>query len=162
VSEPVRMVDSRQPRFGQAITGIVMLVAYLGEWPLVIPIVAGVLAAASLLGPGANLYAYLFRGARRLLRLGPPPELEEAGPPRFANTLGFAFLTAATVAYFAFSPPLLGGWVAWGLALLVAALALLAAATGLCVGCEFYVLARRVLTRGRVAEKRVVPSRAEA
>jgi hypothetical protein len=154
------MVDPRQPRFGQAITGIALLVAYLGEWPVVIPIVAGVLAAASLLGARANIYAYLFRVAKRLLR--PPRELEEAGPPRFANTLGFVFLTAATVAYFAFSPPLLGGWVAWGLALLVASLALLAAATGLCVGCEFYVLARRVLTRGRVTEKRVVPSRAEA
>jgi hypothetical protein len=31
----------------------------------------------------------------------------------------------------------------------VAALALLAAVTGLCVGCELYVVGRRLLTRGR-------------
>jgi hypothetical protein len=66
----------------------------------------------------------------------------------------------ASVAFYAFEQPLAGGWVAWGLALLVSGLALLAAVTGLCVGCEFYVIARRVATRGRVAEKRVVPRRA--
>jgi hypothetical protein len=150
-----RMVDPRQPRFGQAVTGSVLLVGYLLDWPLVIPILAAVLASASLLGARANPYAYLFRAFKRLARLGPPPELEEAGPPRFANTLGFLFLTTATIAYFAFRSPLLDGWLAWGLTLLVSALALLAAATGLCVGCEFYVLARRVITRGRVREKRV-------
>jgi hypothetical protein len=151
-----RMVDPRQPRFGQAVTGSVLLVGYLLDWPVVIPILALVLAGASLLGPRANLFAHLFLWLKRPARLGPPRELEEAAPPRFANTLGFLFLTAAAVSYFAFRPPVLGGWLAWGLGLLVSALALLAAATGLCVGCEFYVLARRVLTRGRVAEKRVV------
>jgi hypothetical protein len=150
-----RMIDPRQPRFGQAITGILLLLGYLLDWPLVIPILAAVLAGASILGARANPYAYLFRAFKRLAGLGPPRELEEAAPPRFANTLGFLFLTAATIAYFAFGAPLLDGWLAWGLALLVSALALLAAVTGLCVGCEFYVLARRVITRGRVAEKRV-------
>jgi hypothetical protein len=155
VSERVPMVDARQPRFGQAVTGVILLAGYLLDWPVVIPILAVVLAGASLLGARANVYAYLYRGTSRLLRLGQPRELEEAAPPRFANTLGFLFLTVATVAYFAFDPPLAGGWVAWGLGLLVSALALLAATTGLCVGCEFYVIARRMATRGRVPEKRV-------
>lgn len=155
------MVDPRQPRFGQAVTGTVLLVGYLLDWPLVLPVLAVVLAGASLLGPRANLYAYLFRWVKRLARLGPPHELEEAAPPRFANTLGFLFLTVASVAYFAFRPPVMEGLLAWALGLLVSALALLAAATGLCVGCEFYVLARRVLTRGRVAGKRVVAPRGE-
>jgi hypothetical protein len=157
-----RMVDARQPRFGQAVTGIALLVGYLLDWPLVIPLLAVVLAGASLLGPRANLYAHLFRWIKPLARLGPPRELEEAAPPRFANTLGFLFLTAAAIAYFAFQPPVMGGWLAWGLGLIVSALALLAAATGLCVGCEFYVLARRLLTGGRVAGKRVVAPGAEA
>jgi hypothetical protein len=127
----------------------------------VILVVAAILAAASLLGSRANLYAWLWRGARRALPIGPPRELEEAGPPRFANTLGFVFLTIASVAAFAFDPSLAGGWVAWGLALVVSGLALLAAVTGLCVGCELYVIARRAVTRGRVSEKRVAPSRVE-
>jgi hypothetical protein len=155
-----RMVDPRQPRFGQAITGILLLLGYLLDWPLVIPVLAAVLAGSSLLGARANPYAYLFRAFKRLAGLGPPRELEEAAPPRFAGTLGFLFLTTATIAYFAFGAPLLDGWLAWGPALLVSALALLAAVTGLCVGCELYVLARRVITRGRVAGKRV--ARAEA
>jgi Domain of unknown function (DUF4395) len=151
-----RMVDPRQPRFGQAVTGGILLLGYLLDWPVVIPALAAILAAASLLGPKANLYAHLFRAFKRVVGLRPPRELEEAAPPRFANTLGFAFLTGAAVAYFGFDPPLLGGWVSWGLALLVSALALLAAVTGLCLGCEAYVIGRRILTRGRVPDKRVV------
>ncbi len=164
VSERVPMVDPRQPRFGQAVTGVALAVGYFLDWPIVLPIVGAVLAGASLLGPRANLYAHLFRGFRRVAGLRPPTELEEAAPPRFANTLGFVFVTVAAAAYFAFTPPLGGGWVAWGLALLVSALALLSAATGLCVGCELYVAARRVATGGRIASKRVVPAsrRAEA
>jgi hypothetical protein len=39
----------------------------------------------------------------------------------------------------------------------VSGLALLAATTGLCVGCEFYVWARRIATRGRVRERLTRP-----
>ena len=52
------------------------------------------------------------------------------------------FLAAATVAFLAGASVL--GWV---LTLIVAALAALAAVTGLCVGCEMYVLISRL--RGR-------------
>jgi hypothetical protein len=58
---------------------------------------------------------------------------------------------------YGFDPALAGGWVAWGLALLVSGLALLAATTGLCVGCELYVFVRRLATRGRVAERLTRP-----
>jgi hypothetical protein len=141
------MVDPRQPRFGQAITGTVLLLGFLAQLPIVLPVLAVVLAGASLLGPRWNLYAYLYRPVKRLL--GPPHELEEAGPPRFANTLGFLFLSGATIAHYVFEAE----GVAWALGLLVSGLALLAAITGLCVGCEFYVLARRVATRGRIARR---------
>ena len=81
---------------------------------------------------------------RRPAGWGPPAELEEAAPPRFANTLGLAFTASASILYFGFGLHT----AAWVLGVLVAALALLAATTGLCVGCEFYVSARR-LTRAR-------------
>ena len=141
------MIDPRQPRFGQAITGLAALVAFVLGVPLVLPILAVVLGAASILGPRFNLYAYGFRAFKQLARLGPPRELEEAAPPRFANTLGFVFLTAASALRY---------WtdlhaLAWGLALLVSALALLAAITGLCVGCEMYVIGRRLLGRSQRA-----------
>ena len=67
-------------------------------------------------------------------RFGEGP-LEDARPPRFANMIGLAFLSAASLAY-------LGDVDVLGMALggIVAALALLAAATGFCTGCEAYKL----------------------
>lgn len=147
----VAMVDPRQPRLGQGITGLALLVGFLLDQPLVLPVLAVILAAASLGGPALNPYAALFRGIRAAGWVSPPRELEEAAPPRFSNTLGFLFLTAASLAYYLPDEPLRG--VAWGLGLLVSALALLAATTGLCVGCELYVFARRIATRGRVARR---------
>lgn len=153
MSERPNLVDPRQPRFGQAITGTALLLAFVLDAPVVIPVIGGILAAASLLGPSANVYAWLYRGAKRAFQLPPPTELEEAAPPRFANTLGFVFLTVASVALYAFG----ARTVTWALALVVSALALLAATTGLCVGCEAYVIARRFLTRGRVRTRLTVP-----
>jgi Domain of unknown function (DUF4395) len=144
------LVDPRQPRFGQALTGGVLAAAFVLDWAPALPILAAVLGAASLIGPRANLYTYLWRA----LPKSPPGELEEASPPRFANGVGSAFLVAATVARYGLEAPA----VAWTLALVVSGLALLAAATGLCVGCELYVLARRVATRGRVRGRLVVPA----
>jgi hypothetical protein len=152
-SESPVMVDPRSPRLGQAITGTVLGLAFVLRWPVLIPIVAVVLAGSSLLGPRANLYARLFRWVKRTVPLGPPAYLEEAAPPRFSNSVGFLFTAAATVAYYAFTAEVL----AWTLALIVSALALLAAVTGLCVGCELFVLARRFATRGRVARRVTVP-----
>lgn len=140
-------VDPRMPRFGQAITGTAVLLGFVLDVPQVLPAIAIVLAAASLGGPRASVYAYLYRALARGLSLGAPSDLEEAAPPRFANTVGFVFLAVATAAY------ALGAEVAaWILGLIVSALALLAAATGFCVGCEFYLLARRI-TRRRSSER---------
>ena len=146
------MVDPRSPRLGQAITGTALGLAFVLRWPAVIPIVTVILAGASLLGPGANLYAHLFRWVKRTFSLPPPAFLEEAAPPRFSNTLGFLFTAAATVAYFGFAAE----GVAWTLAVIVSGLALLAAVTGLCVGCELYILTRRFATRGRVGRRLTV------
>ncbi len=71
-------------------------------------------------------------------RIGEGP-IEDSRPPRFANQIGFTVLTAATAAYVVGLPLL-------GLALggLVAALALLAATTGLCAGCQIYKVGARL------------------
>jgi hypothetical protein len=131
------VIDARAPRFNQATVGIVSLVAVLtGWWPLL-----GLM--------GAQLGIGLRYGRRYCLacvayfefvqpRFGEGP-IEDSRPPRFANQIGFAVLTSATVAWAV-------GWTAIGaaLGLLVAALALLAAATGLCVGCELYRIGARI------------------
>jgi hypothetical protein len=141
------MIDPRQPRIGQGITGLALAVGFVLDRGEVLPVVAVVLAGAALVGGPLNLYAYAYRGVVKALRWGPPRELEEAAPPRFANTIGFAFTAIASVLFFVFHEHA----AAWTLGVLVSALALLAATTGLCVGCEFYVFARRLLAsrRGR-------------
>jgi hypothetical protein len=158
VTKATPMVDPRQPRLGQGITGVVLLVGFLLDAPVVLPVLAVILALASLGGPAMNIYGWIFRGIRSAGWLGPPRELEEAAPPRFSNTLGFVFLTSASLAQYLPDDPL--RTVAWGLGLLVSALALLAATTGLCVGCELYVFARRLATRGRVPRRITRPARA--
>lgn len=151
-SKTPKLIDARQPRLGQGITGTLLLLNFVlaPKTPVVIPLLAVVMGFASLFGPKFNLYAYLFKALKP--RFGPPKELEEPWPPRFANLLGFIFLTCGTIAFYAFDSSV----AAWGLGLLVAALALLAAITGLCVGCEFFVIGRRIATKGRVASKLVV------
>lgn len=158
VLRPTPMVDPRQPRLGQGLTGVVLLTGFLADQPVILPVLTLILALASIGGSALNPYAWIFRGIRAAGWLGPPRELEEAAPPRFSNTLGFVFLATASLAYYL--PPTPIRTVAWGLGLLVSALALLAAVTGLCVGCELYVFVRRLATRGRVPRRITRPARA--
>lgn len=130
-------IDPRGPRFNQAVLALALVAGFLLDWRAVIPVFAVVLFLGAAFGPRygpfLRLYADLIRP-----RLSPPDEVEDPRPPRFAATVGTVFLSAATVALLAGLPGL-----AWGLALIVAALAGLAAVTGLCVGCEIYILVAR-------------------
>lgn len=131
-------IDPRGPRFNQAVLTAALLLGYVADVRAVVPVFAVVLflgaAFGAQYGPFLRLYAVAVRP-----RLGPPAELEDPRPPRFAAAVGVGFLGAATVAFAAGAST-----VGWSLALVVAALAGLAATTGICVGCEIYLfLARR-------------------
>jgi len=131
-------IDPRGPRFNQAVLAGGLLIGFLADWRPVVPSFALVLLAGAALGPRYGPFL-VFYGKVIRPRLGPPREMEDPRPPRFAAAVGVAFLTAATLAF-------AGGaaGIGWGLALVVAVLAGLSATTGLCVGCEIYlVLARR-------------------
>lgn len=139
------VIDPRAPRFNQGVVGVLALAAFVLDLPLLLPLLALLLAAGAFLGPHANPLSLLWRHAVvPALRLGPPARAKDAAPVRFAQGVGFAFLLAASVLLLAFPALALAGW---GLALAVAALALLAAATDLCVGCEIYVLLRKWTAR---------------
>lgn len=131
------MIDSRAPRFNQATIGLLAVVAVLtGWWPL-LGLLALQLAVGLTLGRRFCLPCVAYFALVQP-RFGEGP-LEDARPPRFANMVGLGVLSAATVAYavgFATAGALLGG--------LVAVLALLAAATGFCAGCEAYKLGCRL------------------
>lgn len=134
-------IDPRGPRFGQALTGSAALGAFVFDQPGVLVALAIVLGAGSVLGYRFNLWAQTYK---RLVRpwLAAPGEREHPAPPRFAMCLGFVFVSAAAVALI----PLAGyvpAWIGWTLALAVTGLALLAAATGICVGCEIFVRLQR-------------------
>jgi thiol-disulfide isomerase/thioredoxin len=131
------VIDARAPRFNQAVVGLGALLAVLtGWWPIM-----SVLAAQ--LGVGLRFgrrYCLPCVAYFELIqpRLGEGP-IEDARPPRFANTIGFFVLSAATLAHLAGL-----AWLGWFLGALVAALALLAAATGFCAGCQVYRVAARL------------------
>jgi Domain of unknown function (DUF4395) len=143
LADPYRdldVIDSRAPRFNQATIGLLAVLALTTGWWWLLGLL------------GAQLLVGLTLGRRFCLpclayfelvqpRVGEGP-LEDARPPRFANLVGAVFLTAATVAYAAGLTTLgavLGG--------VVAALALLAATTGFCSGCEAYKLGSFLLGR---------------
>ncbi len=94
-----------------------------------------------LAGPARTPYSWLFRTFVRP-RLQPPAELESAGPPTFAQGVGLVFAVVALTGY-AVGAPLLGS-VAAGLAL---AAAFLNAAFDYCLGCELYLVLRRLAAR---------------
>ncbi|MEL7206694.1 MAG: DUF4395 domain-containing protein [Actinomycetota bacterium] len=133
-------IDPRGPRFNQAVLTVALLVGFAADWRWVIPTFAVVLFLGAAFGPRYGPALRFFSTVIRP-RLDPPAELEDPRPPRFAAAVGVAFLGAATIALAVGATA-----VAWGLALVVAALAGLAAVSGLCIGCELYLL----LARGRV------------
>ncbi len=140
-SRPVatpKPIDPRGPRFNQACIALVLLVAFVIDWPLVVPGVSVVLLAGAVLGPRFGPFLAFFATVVRP-RLGPPHELEDPRPPRFAATFGAVVLGAATLSF-------LGGQgdLGWVLALGVAVLAGLASGSGICVGCELYLVIARM------------------
>jgi len=149
-----QVIDARAPRVNQAVVGVVALVAVLtGGWPL-LALLALQLALGLTLGRRWCL-ACVFYYQVLQPRLGEGP-LEDSRPPRFANMIGLGFLTAASAAYAV-------GWTTAGLALggIVAALALLAAVTGFCAGCNAYKIGYAVTGR-RFVSCPLPPSPSEA
>ena len=136
----LNLIDSRAPRTNQAVIGTVALVAVITGWWWLLPVLAVQLAVGLTFGRRYCLPCVAYFGLIQP-RFGEGP-LEDSRPPRVANMVGLVVLAGATVAYAA-GAPIVGA----ALGLLVAALALLAAVTGFCTGCEAYKLA--CLLRGR-------------
>ena len=140
LADPYRdtaVIDSRAPRFNQAVIGVLALVAVGTGWWWLLAALAANLALGLTLGRRfcVTCVAY-FALVQPLVGEGP---LEDSRPPRVANMVGATVLTAASVTYVA-GRPLAGA----ALGALVAALALMAAVTGFCTGCEAYKLGCRL------------------
>ncbi|MGW0424265.1 DUF4395 domain-containing protein [Streptomyces sp. NPDC003015] len=134
-------IDARGPRFGAAVTTVVLAAVLItgNVWLLAWQTLAFALGAAG--GVGRSPYGWLFRRVVRP-RIGPPTEFEAPEPPRFAQAVGLAFAALGLVGY-GLGPEWLG-LAATGAAL---AAAFLNATFAYCLGCEMYLLVRRVTVR---------------
>jgi len=135
-------IDPRGPRFTAAVTSVVLAtVLLLPTGPVATALLAVqtvLFALGAVRGIQHTPLAWLFRHAIRP-RLAPPTHVEDAAPPRFAQAVGLAFAVVALAGYVAGLSAL--GAVATGFAL---AAALLNAVFGFCLGCEIYLLLRRL------------------
>ncbi len=125
-------VDPRAPRFGQAVTTVLLLVGLVLWEAWFVYLVAGVLVLSVASGWRLDLYALLWRHVA-IRFVGRPTELESAAPHRFAKLLGATGTTFASM-FILFGMPIVG----FAIVFFVAALAGLAATTGICIGCRMY------------------------
>jgi thiol-disulfide isomerase/thioredoxin len=133
----VDVIDAHAPRFAQATLALLLLVAFATRWWPLVAVLAAQWAIGLVFGRRYCVPCLVyFEVVQPLIGEGP---IEDARPPRFANLLGALVMGVATVLFVAGVDV-----VGWALALLVASLALLAAATGVCVGCEVYRLGARL------------------
>lgn len=143
MADPYRdldVIDSRAPRFNQATIGLLSLLAVLAGWWWLLALLSLQLMVGLTFGRRYCLPCLAYFELVQP-RFGEGP-LEDSRPPRFANMVGAAFLGAAAVTWAA-------GFGTLGTALgsIVAALALLAAVTGFCTGCEAFKLGSFLLGR---------------
>ncbi len=138
-------LDPRGPQFGAALT-VIVLAAVLFTAPSTLAVVllavqTALFAVGAALGVQRTPHAWIFRTVVRP-RLGAPRETEDAAAPRFAQGVGLVFATVGLIGFLAGLDAL--ALVATGFALVAA---LLNAAFGFCLGCEMYLVGKRVLTR---------------
>jgi hypothetical protein len=133
-------LDPRGQRFAAAVTSIVIIVVLATGWGW-LALAQAVVFAVTAADPRRGPYSFVYR-ALVLPRIGPPAEREPAAPVRFAQVVGFVFLTVAAIGYLSGVTALGVTFAAFGLLA-----AFLNAAFGLCVGCEVYLAARRFTAR---------------
>jgi hypothetical protein len=134
-------IDPRGPRFGAAITAVILAaVVALGMSPaaqMLLGFAAALFLVGVVRGVAGSVQGIVFRRWVRP-RLAPPAALEDPAPPRFAQLVGLV-VTLVGLAL---------GLVVPGAVPVAAAVALVAAflnaAFGFCLGCEMYLLGQRL------------------
>ena len=135
-------VDPRGPRFAAWVTTVVLAVVLVTGWW---PVLAGqgvVFAIGAFAGlryaPYSLVYKHLIAP-----RLRPSGEREAAAPLRFAQGMGFGFAVIGVLGYATGAT-----WLGITATALALAAAFLNAAFAYCLGCETYLLLRRLTTAG--------------
>ena len=139
-------IDPRGPRFGAAVTSVLLLVtvflaldaATAGSAYVLLAVITALFAVGAIFGNSKHPYGLIFKKFVRP-RLAAPKELEDPRPPKFAQLIGF-IVAATGLVLGALSVP-------YGLAGAAAAAfvaAFLNAAFAFCLGCQIYVGLQRI------------------
>ena len=142
VSTPsVTLIDARGPRFGAAVTSLILAVALLTHSTLVVALSFLFFLTGGLRGPQFTPQGLFYKKFIKPRLSGETPT-EDVRPPRFAQQIGLIFTTVALVA----------GLASWSALFTVAvslclAAALLNAVFDFCLGCEIYLLSVRLRSR---------------
>ena len=136
-SERQHFLDARGPRFGAAITTLLLALLLITESWALLAYIFTTFAIGTFLGPKATPYAIIFSKLIKPRLKGQAP-LEDVRPPHFAQVVGFIFISLAATAYLLDISALFT--IAVGGAL---AAAFLNAAFNYCLGCELYLLLAR-------------------
>jgi hypothetical protein len=131
-------IDSRGPRFGAAISVVVLAVVLLTGSAWLLAVQTAVFAVGALAGLRYAPYGLVYRHLIRP-RLGPPARMEAEAPPRFAQGVGMVAAVVGVVGYAA-------GVTALGIVFTALALvaAFLNAVFDYCLGCQMYLFIRRI------------------
>lgn len=135
-------IDARGPRFGAAITTVVLALALIlgpgtaGTVLIAWQVIAFALGAIA--GVQAQPYGRIYAKFVKPRLSGPVP-LEDPAPPRFAQAVGLGFGVVALIGALTGADAVFT--VAAGFAL---AAAFLNAVFAFCLGCEMYLLIKRV------------------
>jgi hypothetical protein len=135
------LIDARGPRFGAAITTVVLAAALATGNAWFIVVQALVFAIGAFKGPQFTPYAFLYKTVVKPRLKGEVPT-EEVKPPQFAQRVGLLFavvaiIGAATGLDLVFTVAVAGALGA----------AFLNAAFNFCFGCEIYLLLLRARSK---------------
>lgn len=135
-------IDARGPRFGAFITTVVLAII-LVSFPstlatVLLTVQVIVFGMGAFVGLKSHPYGVIYRELVAP-RLPAPTKFEAPEPPRFAQFVGFIFAAVGLTALLAGST--LVAQIAVGCAL---AAAFLNAAFAICLGCEMYVIGKRI------------------
>ncbi len=138
VNANTKLIDARGPRFGAAITTVVLAISLVTHSTWLVGLQLVVFAIGAIGTPARTPYALIFKKFVRPRLRGEVPT-EDVRPPQFAQAVGLAFALVAFVA------GLVGAKSVFVVALsLCLAAAFLNAAFNYCLGCEAYLLIVRL------------------
>ena len=138
VNANTKLIDARGPRFGAAITTVVLAISLVTHSTWLVGLQLVVFAIGAIGTPVKTPYALIYKKFVRPRLRGEVPT-EDVRPPQFAQAVGLAFALVAFVA------GLVGAKSVFVVALsLCLAAAFLNAAFNYCLGCEAYLLIVRL------------------